>query len=268
MTAILMRWVASMKKSLKILTICTLATSPALAQTAPAPTGGTTKSAPAKPTNNNQAMSIAQRMQSNGGSLLRATMEAAPEPGQATLKDVSFTFVPDPEPRVLKKHDLVTVIIREESAFKTKGTTDLKRQSDLDAKLDEYIQLSLSNLRLKNGVQGSSPLEVKAEASRKFKGEGNVDRSDSLTARIEAEVLDVKPNGTLVLQATKRIKTDDEEQQFILTGICRAIDVSADNSILSSSLHDFTLEKKHSGAVRDTTKRGLVGKFLDFVNPF
>lgn len=258
-----------MKKTLKIALFCTLAATPAWAQTAPTPAPGMVKPAqPAKPTNNNQAMNIAQRMQSNGGSLLRATMESTPEPGQATLKEVSFTYVPDPEPHVLKKHDLVTVIIREESAFKTKGATDLKRSGNLDAKLEEYLQLTLPELKLRNASSANLPLEMKASASRNFKGEGNVDRSDSVTARIEAEVLDVKPNGTLVLQAKKRIKTDDEEQQFILSGICRASDVSADNTILSSSLHDFTLEKKHTGAVRDTTKRGFVGKLLDVLNPF
>lgn len=254
-----------MKKPLKITVLCLLVAAPAIAQTVPP----ATKSTPApKPTNNNQAMSIAQRMQSNGGSLLRATMESTPEPGQATLKEVSFTYVPEPEPHVLKKHDLVTVIIREESDFKTKGSTDLKRTSDLDAKLEEYLQLTLPDLKLRNAGTANLPLETKASANRSFKGEGNVDRSDSLTARIEAEVLDVKPNGTLVLQATKRIKTDDEEQQFTLSGICRASDVSTDNTILSSSLHDFALEKKHTGTVRDTTKRGLLGKLLDFINPF
>src|SRR4051812_43589864 len=245
-----------MKLPLKILTVCALSAIPALAQNAPAPSGAMTKPAPAqKPVNNNQAMTISQRMQSNGGALLRATMEATPEPGQATLKDVSFTYVPDPEPHVLKKHDLVTVIIREESAFKTQGTTDLKRQADLDAKLEEFVKLNIANFAIEGGAAGANPPAIKASSARNFKGEGTVDRSDSLTARIEAEVVDVKPNGTLVLQATKKIKTDDEEQQFILTGICRASDVTADNSILSSSLHDFTLEKKHSGAVRDTTKR-------------
>jgi len=256
------------RQPLIVAALCLTSAGLASAQNAPAPSPMTKPAPAAKPVNNNQAFTIAQRMQSNGGSLLRATMEAQPEPGQATLKDVSFTYVPDPEPHVLKKHDLVTVIIREESAFKTKGTTDLKRESALDAKLDQFISLQLSNFAIKGGAQGAVPPEVKAEAARNFKGEGSVDRSDLLTARIEAEVLDVKPNGTLVLQATKRIKTDDEEQQFILTGICRASDVSADNSILSSSMHDFTLEKKHSGAVRDTTKRGLVGKLLDLINPF
>ncbi len=249
--------------------VCLSFVTAAFAQTATSAAPATTKPpAPVKPVNNNQATTIAQRMQTNGGSLLRATMEATPEPGQATLKEVSFTYVPDPEPRTLKKHDLVTVIVREESAFKTKGTTETKRQSDIDAQLQEFIKLSLANMEIQGGALGANPPSIKANATRNFKGEGTVDRSDSMTARIAAEVVDVKPNGTLVLQATKRIKTDDEEQQFILTGICRAADVSADNSILSSSLHDFTLEKKHTGAVRDATERGLIHKLLDLINPF
>ena len=239
------------------------------AQTTPstpaAPTPKPQKSS--QPVNNNQALTIAQRMQANGGSLFRATMEAAPEPGQATLRDVSLIAVPDPEPHILKAHDLVTVIVREESAFKSDGTTDVQRQTDIDTKLDAFIKLSLSNFEAK-GLTANNLPEIKGEGSRDFKGTGEVDRTDSLTARIAVEVLDVKPNGTLVLQGSKRIKTDDEEQQFILTGICRATDVQADNTVLSTNLFDLELEKKHKGAVRDATKRGWVNKLLDFLNPF
>jgi flagellar L-ring protein precursor FlgH len=241
-----------------------------LAQTTPAtPTPAPAKEQKAinQPTNNNTAATISQRMQSNGGSLFRASMEAAPEPGQATLRDVSLIAVPDPVPHVLKKHDLITVIVREESAFKSDGTTDVKRQADIDTKLDAFIKLSLSNWEAK-GLTANNLPEVKGEGTRDFKGTGEVDRTDSLTARIAVEVLDVKPNGTLVLQGSKRIKTDDEEQQFILTGICRATDVGADNTILSTNLFDLSLEKKHSGAVRDATKRGWAEKLLDLINPF
>ncbi len=223
---------------------------------------------PPKAVNNNQSATIAQRMASNGGSLFRAALEAPAEPGQATLRDVSLIAVPEPVPHVLKKHDLVTVIVREESAFKSDGSTDLKRKTDIDAKLDAFIKLKLDNLAIEPGRAGATLPEIKGEATRNFKGEGSVDRTDSLTARIAAEVVDVKPNGTLVLQGSKRIKTDDEEQQFILTGICRASDVSADNSILSTNLFDLSLEKKHKGAVRDATQRGWANKLLDVINPF
>jgi len=206
-------------------------------------------------------------MQQNGGSLLRATLAQQPDPAQAPLSGISYFSVPPPEPKVLKKHDLVTIIVREESEFKSNGTTDLKRQSDLDAKIEQFIRINLAQMALQQSIGQSIP-EIKASAQRNFKGEATVDRSDSLTARVTAEVIDVKPNGTLVLQARTRIKTDEEEQVLVLSGTCRAEDLSADNTILSTQLFDKDVTKTHKGAVRDTTRRGIVGKLLDALQLF
>jgi flagellar L-ring protein precursor FlgH len=245
-----------------------------LAQTSPQPSPRARDEARAAPTApsdnrdpNQPPPDTADLLRRGGGSLLKATLGLPPDPGQARLADVSFFAVPEPEPRTLRKHDLVTVIIREESEFKSEGTTDLKKQAELNAKIEEFIRFSLDNFELKPNVGEPFP-EIKTSADRSFKGEATVDRTDTLTARMTAEVLDVKPNGTLVLQARKRIKTDEEVQQFVLTGICRVEDVSADNTVLSTQLYDLELEKKHTGAVRDTTRRGWVPKLLDVLNPF
>jgi flagellar L-ring protein precursor FlgH len=109
---------------------------------------------------------------------------------------------------------------------------------------------------------------VKASGTRNLKGEAKLERSDTFLARITAEVVDVKPNGTFAVQARKLIKKDDEEQEFILTGICRGGDVTPDNTVLSSQVYNLQLITNHKGAVRDTTKRGLIPKLLDFINPF
>ena len=211
---------------------------------------------------------VGELMRQNGGSLLRATLAAQADPGRATLKEVSFTAVPEPEPRTLKKHDLVTIIVRETSEYKSEATTDLKKKATLDARLEEFAKLNVKNFAIEGGGIGTTPPSIKASGKGEFKGDGSVDRSDELTARITAEVLDVKPNGTLVLQARKFIKTDEEEQEMILTGVCRAEDVTADNSIYSHQLHDQTLMKMHKGAVRDATKRGWLPKLLDLIAPF
>jgi flagellar L-ring protein precursor FlgH len=223
-----------------------------------------TKKPPAAPVVTPQ--DAAQLMRHTGGSLLQATMVTTADPGQAKLTDLSFFAVPDPEPKVMRKHDLVTIIVREISEFSSEGTTDLKKQADLNAKIDQFIQFSLDNFELKNSM--GTPAEIKMSGDRNFKGEATVDRTDSLIARITAEVVDVKPNGTLILQARKRIKTDEEVQQFIMTGICRAEDILPDNTILSTQMYDLELNKTHKGAVRDTTKRGWVPKLLDAINPF
>ena len=207
-------------------------------------------------------------MAQNGNSLLRATLAAPPDPQRANFSNVSFIDSPAPVARTLKKHDLITIIVSEQSAFKSDGTTQLQKNQDFDAAIDAYIKMNLfTNFKIA-GVQPSTPPEIKTAMERDFTGTGDVERQDSLTARITAEILDVKPNGTLVLQARKRIKTDEEEQMFVLSGICRSDDVQADNTILSTQLYDLQLEKRHRGAVKDTMDRGWVPKLLDVFNPF
>src|SRR5205814_3427926 len=106
------------------------------------------------------AQSAAQLMQQNGGSLLRATLAQQPDPAQAPLSGISYFSVPPPEPKVLKKHDLVTIIVREESEFKSNGTTDLKRQSDLDAKIEQFVRINLAQMALQQSIGQSIP-EIK-----------------------------------------------------------------------------------------------------------
>lgn len=246
-------------------------TGQAAAQRAPAgraPADAKAAAPAPRPVSNNAANDAGALMQRSGGSLLRATLAMPPDPNQARLKDVSFLAVAEPEPRTIKKHDLVTIIVREESAFSTKSSTDLKREANIDARLEEFIKFKIKNFELQGGNIGPTPPSIKGNANREFKASGDLDRSDTLTARITGQVLDVKPNGTLVVEARKQIKTDEEVQQFTLTGICRAEDVNADNTVLSTQMFDLQLQKNHTGPIKDTTRRGGLGKLLDFLNPF
>ena len=245
----------------------------AMAQTAPEPArtpprDAKRQNAPLAVSTNNTAEQAASMVQQNNGSLLAAQLAARPDPSQVKPAQVSFFAVAEPEPRTLKVHDLVQIIVREQSDITSKGTNTSSRDSQLDAKVNNFVKLSLANLTLKGLAPPAATPEINLSGTRSFQGQGEVDRSDSFTARITAEVLDVKPNGTLVLQARKRIKTDEEEQQFILTGICRVDDLAADNTILSTQLFDLQLQKNHKGEVRDATKQGFIGKLLDVVNPF
>lgn len=260
---------------LPILTLAvSLGTSAALAQTNPdqARSAGPRDDSRAASSASARAPHVTPSPQPSTGSLMKDAMRPVADPTQSTLQSAlssySFFAVPEPEPKVFRRHDLVTVIIREQSEFSSQGSTDLSKEAEMQARLEEFVKLQLSNLEVQGGAIGSSAPSIRASGSRSFKGDATVDRQDSFTARITAEIVDVKPNGTLVLQSRKRIRTDDEEQQFILTGICRAEDITADNTVLSTQLYDFEVSKSHKGAVRDTTKRGWIPKLLDVLNPF
>ena len=221
-------------------------------------------SAPSPVSGTQRAEQIAEMLKRSGGSLLQAQQMVDASSGHA---QGSFFAVPEPEPRTLKKHDLLTIVINEQSEISSKGTNNMTRDSEFDAKVSNFIAFKPKSLTLLGLTPTTTP-EANLSGKRSFQGEGEVDRSDSFTARITAEVVDVKPNGTVILQARKRIKTDEEEQQFILTGTCRADDVTAANTILSSQMFDLELQKNHKGDVRNATKRGVLGKLLDVINPF
>ena len=255
------------------LLILAIAATPALAQPSPDaqqpeprrvavdPETGRPNAGPPVSTPVESAEEAARRMYGTGSSLMQAQLAA----GGIGAADAGFFAVPEAEPTLLAKNDLVTVIVREESAAKSTGKIDVKKQASINAALDEYVAFNLRGLRL-SGRPGDQAIRGAAQAQ--LKGDGNVDRRDSFVTRLTARVLDVKPNGTMVIEAKRRIVADDEEQTFILVGTCRVEDVTADNTVLSTQLYDLNLEKHTRGAVRDATKRGFIPRLLGRLNPF
>jgi flagellar L-ring protein precursor FlgH len=222
-----------------------------------------------------QQLSTQYLMQNNGGSLLAAQSaqpaEPASSPSDPSKQNTSaynLYAVAPPEAHVLKKHDLINIVVNEQSSSQTTGKSDQERASDLDAKVDAFVKFNLAKLSLQGGAAGANPPEVKLEASRDFKATGEYDRSDTMTTRLGAEIVDVKPNGTLVVEARRHLKIDEEEMTVVLTGECRVADVDASNAVLSTDLHDLNLVKTTKGEVRDTNKRGLIHRLLDIVSPF
>ena len=104
--------------------------------------------------------------------------------------------------------------------------------------------------------------------NKDFEGEADYERRDDLTARLTAEVIEVLPNGHLVLEARTDIQTDDEVATMKVTGICRPDDVSLANTILSNQIHDLKIEKMHKGELRNATQKGIIAKVLDFIFAF
>lgn len=193
---------------------------------------------------------------------------AGPAMGQApnpVLLQLSPIAVSMPEPEKIKVHDLVTIIIREDK----RSTTDAKLESDKEWKIDSELSkwLRIHNHKLAPQVFPEGAPGVQFDHKDEYDGEGKVERRDSLNTRITAQVIDVKPNGTLILEAKKEIKVDEETQTYTLTGICRGQDVTAQNTVLSTQLADLQVTVEHSGAARDAARRGWIKRLADFLRP-
>jgi len=188
------------------------------------------------------------------------------------IADVSLTAIRVAPPRVFQLHDLVTIVVTESTQADTSASLDTEKKVSVDGEVTDFVNLDLAKLlRLTfeptNAAGGGDPT-VGVDFSNKFEGDGTYKRKDSMTARITAEVVDIKPNGNLVLEARKYIRNDKESLALTVTGVCQPIDVTAGNTVLSTQLFDLRVDSKHSGEVRRATKKGLITKLFDLIFNF
>lgn len=192
--------------------------------------------------------------------------DAAPDPG--SLSVLSLYYVEPPEVREIQAHDIVSILIDENSNVKSEQTLETDKQYDTSASLNTILDpWELLEMRLRTGMVSDLTL-IDAQADRQYTGEGEYERKDNFTARIAATVIEVKPNGTLVLEARKRIAKDEEEQVLVLSGRIRKEDVTSQNTVLSSQIAELTIVMQNEGEVRDAAKKGLITRVLDSIFAF
>ncbi len=184
---------------------------------------------------------------------------------------VSLMAVHLPEPRKFAVHDLVTIIVRESTDVGATSELETEKSYDLKGSIDDFPSLQLKDLlqfQLRPSSASEDPPKIGVSFERAFEGEGDYKRRDTFTSRITARIIDVKPNGTLVIEARKYIQNDDERLMMTLTGTCRKDDITADNTVLSSQLFGMRLVKQHTGELRKSTKKGLIPAVLDTIFNF
>jgi len=188
-------------------------------------------------------------------------------PQTRAIEQMSLIAIPSVPPRKFKVNDIISIIVRQQKTYQADGKLDTKKEWDLTGKLSDWFRFydehHLGQDQLSNGEPG---FDFSYENEMKTKAKN--DREDKFTTRIAARVIDVKPNGNLVLEASMSEQHDEERFTITLTGTCRSEDVNPDNSILSTQIAELALVEKNEGAVRDSTKRGWVPKILDWIAPF
>ncbi|MCS7150567.1 MAG: flagellar basal body L-ring protein FlgH [Caldimicrobium sp.] len=88
---------------------------------------------------------------------------------------------------------------------------------------------------------------VDASMSSSTSGQGQTQRESRILATISARVVEVLPNGNLVVQGVRTIKRNRDLEYITITGIVRPQDVESDNSVISTKLSDLYIEYSGKG---------------------
>lgn len=190
---------------------------------------------------------------------------ATPREQAQPLYPVSLFAVQPPKPPTFAPNDLITIVIQESTNVKREQT--LQTDKEYDNRLTLLDQTALRQFlelrRALTGGGGGGQGERLARSQSEFQGDGEYERKDKFSARVTARVLEVKPNGTLLLEARTTVKTDEETQTIMLSGLCRTEDVRNDNTVLSSQIFDLKLDAQHTGQVSGAARKGWIARALE-----
>jgi flagellar L-ring protein FlgH len=165
--------------------------------------------------------------------------------------------------KALRLGDVVTISIVENAKANNTADTDLSRNSSLHASFTQFFgkQKFLKLFKLGDDL-------IDTTSNNAYKGAGTTAREGALTATITAIVKEVLPNGNLVIQGTRSVAVNHEEQYITITGVVRPEDVDRDNIVLSLKVADANISIGGTGVVADKQRSGWGTWIFDFLWPF
>lgn len=149
--------------------------------------------------------------------------------------------------KAARLHDVVSIVVTESLAASTDGQVKNSRSSTAKSSITSLFGALKSSNALQNLVGQTSSSGLTAQ--------GQSTTNSSLETTFGAEVVDVLPNGMLVVQATRQLTFSQQTQLIRLRGLVRPEDVSAQNQVLSTAMTDLELEVTGKGIVNDSTYR-------------
>jgi flagellar L-ring protein FlgH len=149
--------------------------------------------------------------------------------------------------KAVRLHDVVSIVVTESLAASTDGQVKNSRSANANSGLTGLIGKLKTGNALQNLVGMTSASGLTAQ--------GQSTTNSSLATTFGAEVVDVLPNGMLVVQATRQLTFSQQTQLIRLRGLVRPEDVSAHNEVQSTAMTDLELEVTGKGIVNDSTYR-------------
>jgi len=149
--------------------------------------------------------------------------------------------------KAMRVHDVISIVVIETLAASTDGQVKNVRASNAKSGVSSLL----------GALKGSNSLTnlVGQNSSSGLTAQGQSTTNSSVSTTFGGEVVDVLPNGMLVVQATRQLTFSQQTQLIKLRGLVRPEDVSAQNQVLSTAMTDLELEVTGKGVVSDSTYR-------------
>ncbi len=115
---------------------------------------------------------------------------------------------------------------------------------------------------------GSANLDLNGSAERTLKGQAQYTSTRNFTDLMTVTVIDLLPNGNLVVEGFRTRLVAGEERTLRVTGVVRPADIGAQNTVQSQFVAAFQITYVGKGPDTAFTRHGWFGRALNIIWPF
>ncbi|WP_174875605.1 flagellar basal body L-ring protein FlgH [Vogesella oryzae] len=165
----------------------------------------------------------------------------------------------------LRVGDLLTVTISESSTSSNKEDSAGNRQSSINGSVGASLSLPFVPGALEKKLAGTT---LSGSGSASDSGKSSSSNSTSFQSTITVTVIDVYPNGNLLVSGEKQLKVNSEHEFVRLSGVVNPRDIAQNRTIASTRLADARIEQINEGRSRFYNDVGWLQKIFLAVMPF
>ncbi len=155
--------------------------------------------------------------------------------------------------------DSVTVVIVENITASQKSSSTVDRSSGIDA--------GISSLPIV-GTKFADKTTLGAKSSNTFAGKGGTESANTFTGSITATVMQVLPNGHLVIAGEKQIGVNENVDVLRFSGTVDPRTLQPGSLVNSTQVANVRIQSRGRGAQGEAQVTGWLGRFFNTVTPF
>lgn len=169
--------------------------------------------------------------------------------------------------RAVQRGDILTVVIEINDSASISNSTGRSRSGSESMSVPNLFGIPQRvDETLPEGATLGAAVDFSSSSS--FNGDGSVRRNEQLELRIAATIVDVMPNGVLMIQGTQEVRVNYEMRELLVSGFVRPEDISRQNEITYDKLASARISYGGRGQISDVQQPRIGQQVADIILPF
>lgn len=161
-------------------------------------------------------------------------------------------------PRARQVGDIVTINIVERVTAKQESTSSIDKTGTISGSVSAFPFLKAGTL---------AKLDANGTSNNSFDGKGSTESNNTFTGNITASVIEVLPNGHLIVAGEKQIGVNHNVDVLRFSGQIDPINIQPGNVVSSATVANVRVEQRGRGAQAESQGIGWLARFFLNLSP-